>query len=69
MTKTSFTVSGMTCEHCVASVREEITELDGVREVAVDLATGQVSVTSEAPLSQRALNEAVQEAGYELVEA
>jgi copper ion binding protein len=68
MTETSFTVTGMTCQHCVASVREEISEIPGVRDVAVDLATGAVSVTSEQPLRSDQIADAVSEAGYQLSE-
>ena len=49
----TYTVSGMTCAHCVMSVTEEITAIDGVTDVAVDLPTGAVAVTSERPLDAR----------------
>jgi copper chaperone len=68
MTQTSYTVTGMTCQHCVASVQEEIHEITGVRDVTVDLATGTVSVTSEEPLSDTQIADAVSEAGYQLSE-
>ena len=56
----------MTCGHCVASVTEEVTELDGVEAVDVDLATGAVTVTSTEPLEDDAVRAAVEEAGYQL---
>ncbi|MBW0104165.1 heavy-metal-associated domain-containing protein [Pseudonocardia sp. KRD-291] len=56
----------MTCEHCVASVTEEISEIDGVVEVAVDLPTGAVTVTSDRELDHAAIVAAVDEAGYAL---
>ncbi|WP_205472135.1 heavy-metal-associated domain-containing protein [Nocardioides sp. SYSU D00038] len=62
----TYTVSGMTCGHCVASVTEELTELPGVEDVAVTLETGAVVVTSAAPLDRAAVAAAVAEAGYEL---
>ena len=62
----TYTVTGMTCEHCVASVTEEITELAGVRAVDVDLGTGAVRVTSAQPLDSAAVQAAVDEAGYQL---
>ena len=46
---TTWSVTGMTCGHCVASVTEEIGELDGVQDVAVVLDTGTVTVTSTQP--------------------
>jgi copper ion binding protein len=65
MTQT-WTVSGMTCEHCVASVTEEVGELPGVRRVDVVLADGALTVEAEPPLSDEAVREAVEEAGYRL---
>jgi copper chaperone len=61
-----FTVTGMTCQHCVASVTEEVQELDGVTDVAVDLSSGRLTVTSEQPLSDAEVRAAVEEAGYQL---
>jgi copper ion binding protein len=65
--ETVYTVKGMTCGHCVNAVSAEIGKLDGVAGVTVDLATGAVTVTSEAPLDRAAVAAAVEEAGYELV--
>ncbi|WP_084426706.1 heavy-metal-associated domain-containing protein [Kibdelosporangium aridum] len=64
--QTTYTVAGMTCQHCVASVTEELSEVDGVTDVTVDLATGAVTVTSSAQLDDVAIKAAVTEAGYEL---
>lgn len=61
-----YEVTGMTCSHCVSAVTAELTRLPGVREVAVDLPTGGVSVTSDAPLSIDQVRTAVDEAGYAL---
>ena len=66
MSESTYTVTGMTCGHCVASVTEEITEIDGVTDVAVDLPTGAVRVTSERPLDEARVRAAVEEAGYQL---
>ncbi|HOA66095.1 MAG TPA: heavy-metal-associated domain-containing protein [Phycicoccus elongatus] len=65
-TTSTWTVTGMTCGHCAASVTEEITEIDGVEGVEVDVPTGQVTVTSAAPLDAAAVKAAVEEAGYQL---
>ena len=67
MGESTYTVTGMTCGHCVASVTEEITEIDGVTNVAVDLPTGAVTVTSKQPLDESTVRAAVEEAGYQLV--
>jgi copper chaperone len=66
MTDATYTVTGMTCGHCVSSVTEEISEIDGVQSVDVELSTGQVTVTSQQPLSTDAVRAAVTEAGYQL---
>jgi copper chaperone len=62
----TFTVTGMTCGHCVASVTEEISELPGVEAVDVVLDSGAVTVTSSQPLEQQSVRAAVEEAGYQL---
>lgn len=66
MTTSTFTVTGMTCRHCVASVTEEVEELPGVDGVLVDLETGALTVTSDGPLDPAAVRAAVEEAGYHL---
>jgi copper ion binding protein len=63
---TTWSVTGMTCGHCVASVTEEIGEVDGVQDVAVVLDTGTVTVTSTRPLARADVQAAVEEAGYAL---
>jgi copper chaperone len=62
----TWTVSGMTCEHCVASVIEEVSELPGVRSVDVALDSGSLTVEAEQPLTDEAVRAAVEEAGYRL---
>lgn len=69
MRETAYTVTGMTCGHCVNAVTEELTRIPGVRDVRVDLGTGRVTVTSDAPLSDADVAAAVDEAGYELASA
>lgn len=70
MTTETIAVTGMTCEHCVTSVTEEVSELDGVTDVAVDLVPGgasTVTVTADHRLDDQALRGAIAEAGYEVV--
>ena len=67
MSEMNYTVTGMTCAHCVASITEEISEIAGVSDVRVDLPTGAVTVVSALPLDQNRVRAAVAEAGYELV--
>ena len=63
---TTWTVTGMTCGHCVASVTEELEEIDGVESVDVVLDSGAVTVTSSTPLERATVEAAVTEAGYAL---
>lgn len=67
MNTTTYQVKGMTCGHCVSAVKEGIGRVAGVAEVAVDLDSGQVTVSSETPVEEAAVRAAVDEAGYELV--
>jgi copper chaperone CopZ len=62
----TYTVTGMSCEHCARAVTEEVSAIVGVHDVEVDLASGRVSVTSERELTQSEVAEAVDEAGYQL---
>ncbi|ERK73236.1 heavy-metal-associated domain-containing protein [Leifsonia aquatica] len=66
---TQFLVEGMTCEHCVRSVTEEVSAIEGVSGVDIDLKAGGVStvvVSSESPVDPARVREAVEEAGYSL---
>lgn len=64
---TTFSVRGMTCAHCQRAVTEEIGQIDGVDTVAVDLASGTVTVTVHQPVDRADIAAAVDEAGYALV--
>lgn len=64
--RTQVTVTGMTCQHCVMSVTEEVGEIEGVRSVDVQLATGDVTVVSERALPVAEIAAAVEEAGFAL---
>ncbi len=65
-TTSTYTVSGMTCGHCVMSVTEEVTEVEGVTGVEIDLASGQMTVTSDGPADDTLIRSAVAEAGYQV---
>ncbi|TDB71062.1 MULTISPECIES: heavy-metal-associated domain-containing protein [unclassified Micromonospora] len=69
MVTTTYQVQGMTCGHCVNSVSTEVGAIQGVTDVQVDLATGRVTVTSESALDTDSVRAAVDEAGYDLVDA
>jgi len=66
MATQTYTVTGMTCSHCVNSVSSEINQISGVTDVQIDLASGTVTVTSDQPVDDAAVAAAVDEAGYEL---
>lgn len=63
-TTTEYVVTGMTCAHCVNAVTTEVGDLDGVTDVAVDLATGGLTVVSDRQLPLADIERAVDEAGY-----
>ncbi len=67
-TERAFRVEGMTCEHCEASVREEVEGIPGVEVVAVDRASGRLLVRGES-LDDGPIRDAVAAAGYRLVTA
>jgi copper chaperone len=66
MTQQTYTVVGMTCDHCARSVTQEVRAVDGVTDVKVDLATGLVNVIAIQAVPVAALQAAVEEAGYTL---
>jgi len=69
-TTLTYRVAGLTCDHCVRAVTDELTALPGVRDVGVELVVGGTStvrVVSDAPLADSAVRGAVDEAGYTLV--
>ncbi len=63
-----FTVSGMTCGHCVQSVTEEISSIAGVTHVTVSLEKGELTFDSDHEISRDEVAAAVTEAGYTLAE-
>lgn len=67
-TSTEYAVVGMTCQHCVTAVTEELSALPGVTDVTVDLVTGRVSIIGNVPLDDAAVRAAIEEAGYEVAE-
>ena len=66
MATSTYTVTGMTCDHCVSAVTQELSDITGVTKVSIELASGQVTVESDAALDQAAVAPAVDEAGYAL---
>jgi copper chaperone len=66
MLENTYTVTGMTCGHCASSVREEVGAIEGVTDVAVDVPTGKVIITSDKEIGADTVRAAVEEAGYQL---
>lgn len=66
MSTSNFTVVGMTCNSCAMTVTEEVKEVPGVQDVAVELSTGSLTVVSESQLDPALIKTAVEEAGYKL---
>ncbi len=69
MTTSTYQVTGMTCGHCEGAVREEVSKIAGVQDVAVSAQTGQLVITSAEPLTDADVLAAVDEAGYEATPA
>jgi copper chaperone len=68
MAENTYTVTGMTCAHCVSAVTAEVGTVAGVSSVEVDLASGQLMVTGDG-YADAAIQAAVDEAGYQLVDS
>jgi copper chaperone len=68
MSAKTYSVVGMTCDHCVRSVKSEVGQVSGVTSVDVDLASGRVTVSSDNPIDDAQVRAAVEEAGYQVKE-
>ena len=67
MTTDTFRVPGVSCDHCVRAITQEVSALPGVQQVVVDLADKSVRVNHEGRVSLQELIRAFQEAGYDEV--
>ena len=67
MSTSIWSVTGMTCGHCVSAVTEEVSAIAGVESVEVDLETGAVTVAAATDPTRAQMAAAVDEAGYALV--
>jgi copper chaperone len=66
-TTSTYTVSGMTCTHCVSAVTEAVARIEGVMDVGIDLASGRVTVESARAIDDDEVAVAVDEAGYAVI--
>jgi len=64
----AYRVVGMTCDHCVRAVRNEVSAVPGITSVEVDLASGTMTIEADAPVDDKAVIAAVEEAGYEVAQ-
>jgi copper chaperone CopZ len=69
MPTTSYLVTGMTCQHCVHAVTDEVSAVPGVSDVAVNLDSGRLTVVSNDDVPFAAIATAVDEAGYAVTPA
>ena len=69
MTTTTFQVPGMTCGHCTGAVTDELSKINGVTKVDVDLETKKVSLESDAAVEWQIIVDALDEAGFEAVKS
>lgn len=69
MTEARYQVTGMTCGHCEASVRGEVSKIAGVQDVQVSAASGELTVISATEVADEIVLAAVDEAGYSAVRA
>ncbi len=65
MTTKTYQVTGMTCGHCEAAVREEVSQVEGVESIDLSLETGRLVVTGPAEIEDATILAAIDEAGYE----
>jgi copper chaperone len=64
---TTLKVKGMSCQHCVMSVTKALGQLDGIRNVQVDLAKGEVRFENTKEVASNWIEKAISDAGYEVV--
>ncbi|MBW1781749.1 MAG: heavy-metal-associated domain-containing protein [Deltaproteobacteria bacterium] len=64
---TTIKIKGMSCQHCVMAVQKALGEVDGVKDVAVNLKTGEATFDEAAPVDMNRVRDAVQKAGYQVV--
>ncbi len=67
MASHTYSVKGMTCDHCAGAVTAEVSKIPGVTDIDVDVQQGRLTVTSTQSVSSEAVTEAVEEAGYAVV--
>jgi copper chaperone len=64
---TTLKVKGMSCQHCVMSVTKAFNQLEGIKNVQVDLAEGEVRFDNTKEVASSQIEKAIQDAGYEVI--
>ncbi len=64
---TTLKVKGMSCQHCVMSVTKALAQLEGVKNIQVDLAKGEVRFDNTKEVASNRVEKAIKDAGYEIV--
>ncbi len=64
MTTQTFTVTGMTCANCVRHVHDALSDLSGVTNVSVDLASGRATLEADAPIDLALVRAALEADDY-----
>jgi len=67
--QTTIRVKGMTCQHCVMSVKKALGKLEGIQHVDVDLQQAEVRFDNTTGVASTLVKKAIEEAGYEVVQA
>jgi len=64
---TTINIKGMSCNHCVMAVTEALNEIDGVKDIKVDLAKEEATFDETMPVDMDTIREKIKKAGYEVV--
>jgi copper chaperone len=64
---TTLKVRGMSCQHCVMSVTKVLSQLEGIKNVQVDLAKGEVRFDNTKEVASDRIEKAISDAGYEII--
>jgi len=62
-------VKGMSCQHCVMSVTKALNRLEGIKNVQVDLAKGEVQFDNAKTVLMDQIEKAIEEAGYQVIQS
>jgi len=63
----TISIKGMSCNHCVMAVTKALNEVDGIKDIKVDLSKGEATFEEERPTDMNAIKENIETAGYEIV--